>query len=89
MIGAAARGRPHAWADALEALQQTKLEEVETLYRLARIGNMRSIRERAERLEAEDERYRSFAQRLQVLASRFQSRAILDLIAQCREQGTW
>ena len=64
-------------------------EEVETLYRLARIGNMRSIRERAERLEAQDARYRSFAQRLQLLASRFQSRAILELIAQCREQGTW
>jgi signal transduction histidine kinase/DNA-binding response OmpR family regulator len=64
-------------------------EEVETLYRLARIGNMRSIRERAERLEAQDERYRTFAQRLQLLASRFQSRAILELISQCREQGTW
>jgi hypothetical protein len=50
---------------------------------------MRSIRERAERLEAQDERYRPFAQRLQTLASRFQSRAILDLIAQYREQGPW
>jgi signal transduction histidine kinase/ActR/RegA family two-component response regulator len=65
------------------------VEEVETLYRLARIGNMRSIRERAERLEAQDERYRPFAQRLQTLASRFQSRAILDLIAQYREQRSW
>jgi signal transduction histidine kinase/DNA-binding response OmpR family regulator len=56
-------------------------EEVETLYKLARIGNMRSIRERAEQLEAQDPRLRAFAQRLHQLASRFQSRAIMELIA--------
>jgi CheY-like chemotaxis protein len=63
-------------------------EEIEALYRLARIGNMRSIRERAERLQAQDERYRAFAQRLLVLAGRFQSRAILELVSQCREAGS-
>jgi CheY-like chemotaxis protein len=62
-------------------------DEVETLYRLARIGNMRSIRQRADQLAAQDVRYRSFAQRLSVLASHFQSRAILELIAQYRQGG--
>ena len=60
-------------------------DEVETLYKLARIGNMRSIRQRADQLAAQDARYSSFAQRLSVLASRFQSRAILELIAQYRK----
>jgi len=62
-------------------------DEVETLYKLARIGNMRSIRQRADELAARDARYRSFAQRLSLLASRFQSRAILELISRYREES--
>jgi len=62
-------------------------DEVEQLYKLARIGNMRSIRQRAEQLAAQDARYTVFAERLQLLAGRFQSRAILDLIAQYRGHG--
>jgi signal transduction histidine kinase/ActR/RegA family two-component response regulator len=62
-------------------------DEMETLYKLARIGNMRSIRQRADELAARDARYRSFAQRLSLLASRFQSRAILELIARYREES--
>ena len=62
-------------------------EEVEQLYRLARIGNMRSIRQRAEELAAQDPRYALFAERIELLASRFQSRAIVELIARYREEG--
>jgi CheY-like chemotaxis protein len=62
-------------------------DEVEQLYRLARIGNMRSIRQRAEQLAAQDARYTLFAERLEALASRFQSRAILELIARYRAEG--
>ncbi|HEX6705985.1 MAG TPA: ATP-binding protein [Albitalea sp.] len=61
-------------------------EEVERLYRLARIGNMRSIRQRAEQLAAQDARYAVFAGRLDLLASRFQSRAILELIERYRAE---
>jgi CheY-like chemotaxis protein len=61
--------------------------EVETLYKLARIGNMRSIRVHADKLAAQDARYSFFAQRLSLLASRFQSRAIMELIEQYREEG--
>jgi len=60
---------------------------VERLYRLARIGNMRSIRQRAEQLAAQDARYTPFAERLDLLASRFQSRAVLELIARFRSEG--
>jgi signal transduction histidine kinase/CheY-like chemotaxis protein len=63
-------------------------DEVEQLYRLARIGNMRSIRERAEALASRDPRYLPFAERLDLLASRFQSRAILELIAGYRAEDT-
>ncbi|HEV7914229.1 MAG TPA: ATP-binding protein, partial [Albitalea sp.] len=62
-------------------------DEVEQLYRLARIGNMRSIRQRAEQIAALDTRYALFAGRLDLLASRFQSRAILELIERYREEG--
>jgi CheY-like chemotaxis protein len=62
-------------------------EEIEDLYRLARMGNMRAIREHAKTLAAHG-RYASFAERLDVLASRFESRAILELVERYRETGT-
>jgi signal transduction histidine kinase/DNA-binding NarL/FixJ family response regulator len=61
-------------------------EEVEQLYRLARIGNMRSIRQRAEQLAGQDSRYIAFAEQLDLLASRFQSRAVLELIDRFRSK---
>ncbi|TMH11736.1 MAG: response regulator [Betaproteobacteria bacterium] len=59
--------------------------ELEALYRLAKTGNMRSIRECADRLATLSDVYRPFAERLHLLADRFQSRAILDLVVQYRE----
>jgi PAS domain S-box-containing protein len=56
-------------------------DEIETLYRLARLGNMRSIRDRADHVGALHEDYRPFADRLRMLADRFQSRAIVELIS--------
>src|SRR6185369_1985484 len=52
-------------------------EEIEALYHLARLGHMRSIRDRADRVGALDSRYRPFADRLRLLADRFQSQAIV------------
>ncbi len=63
-------------------------DEVEKLYRLARIGNMRSIRQSAEALAAADPRYARFSQALCALAGRFQSRAIMELISRFRDPAT-
>jgi hypothetical protein len=59
-------------------------EELELLHALARIGNMRSIVERADHLARLDPAHQAFAQRLRELAQGFQSRAILDWISELR-----
>jgi hypothetical protein len=61
-------------------------EEMKVLVHLAQMGNMRSIRERAEHLASLDETYRPFARRLRQLAERFQSRAILDFVRRHQER---
>lgn len=53
--------------------------QLEELYGLARLGNMREIVLWASRLEALDERYRPFANQLRALAEGYQSKAILNL----------
>ena len=73
--------------DAGQPLVAPSPEQMEQLYKLARIGNMRSIRQRADELAAQDARYAPFAERLKTLAGRFQSRAILEFIAHYRGQG--
>ena len=55
-------------------------EELDELLRLARIGNMREIRARAEHLRALGPRYHPFAARLCQLADNYQSQAILSLV---------
>jgi CheY-like chemotaxis protein len=59
-------------------------EELAVLHALARIGNMRSINDRAEVLAAMDPAYGPFATRLRDLARRFQSRAILEWMTALR-----
>jgi CheY-like chemotaxis protein len=66
--------------DALDPLVVPPLAELEVLHRLAMSGNMRSIRERAAHLAALDPRCRAFAERLQDLASAYQTKAILALV---------
>jgi PAS domain S-box-containing protein len=55
-------------------------EEMRILRELASIGNMQSVRERAEYLRKLDARYAPFAARLTALAQTFQSRAITALV---------
>jgi signal transduction histidine kinase/DNA-binding NarL/FixJ family response regulator len=62
------------------ALVAPPAHELEILHRMAMAGNMRSIREQAQRLAALDPRYRVFAERLQELAGAYQSKAILGLV---------
>jgi len=74
---AAAREAPPRWV-------LPGAEELERLHELARIGNMRSIGERADHLAAINPDYQPFAHRLRDLAQRFQSRAILEWITELR-----
>ena len=69
------------------ALVVPPADELELLHALARIGNMRSIGDRAEYLARLDARYQPFADRLRELAQRFQSRLILDWISELRRGG--
>jgi len=61
-------------------------EEIEALYRLARLGNMGMIRERADYLKQLDQRYIPFASRLRQLADSYQSKAIMTLVERYRTQ---
>jgi PAS domain S-box-containing protein len=67
-----------------DALVPPPPEELALLHALARIGNMRSIGERAEFLAAANPAYGPFATRLRELARRFQSRAILEWMTALR-----
>jgi CheY-like chemotaxis protein len=55
-------------------------EEIETLYQLARLGNMEMISARADYLKQLDPRYIPFASRLRHLAESYQSKAITTLL---------
>jgi signal transduction histidine kinase/DNA-binding NarL/FixJ family response regulator len=68
-------------AAAARALVAPPAEQLEVLLRLARIGNMRSIRAHAESLATSDPAYRPLATRLCRLAEDFESTAIVDLLA--------
>ncbi|WP_334190074.1 AAA family ATPase [Noviherbaspirillum sp.] len=58
-------------------------QEMEVLYRLARLGNMQDIAAHATYLTELDQRYGPFARQLHVLAKRYQSKAILGLVEKC------
>ncbi|WP_317204189.1 ATP-binding protein [Janthinobacterium sp.] len=62
------------------ALQAPPESEIEVLCQLAREGNMRDIRRRADHIEALDVKYKGFADRLRQLAKTYQSKAILDMV---------
>jgi PAS domain S-box-containing protein len=57
-------------------------QEMETLHRLALLGNMRDIVQHASHLVELDGRYGAFAERLRVLAGGYQSKAILRFVEQ-------
>jgi len=60
--------------------------EMEVLRELARTGNMRSIREHADRLAALDPQYRPFADRMRQLAQSYQSKTLLSLVEKYTRQ---
>ncbi|MGL5082548.1 MAG: ATP-binding protein [Microcoleaceae cyanobacterium] len=63
-----------------EELVVPPLEEIEVLYELAMLGNMRKIQERAVYLEELDVKYTCFSQKIKALASEFRDGEIIALI---------
>ena len=57
-------------------------EEIEILYELAMLGNMKKIRQQAQYLKSLDSKYTLLADKLDELAQGFQEKAILELIEQ-------
>jgi len=57
-------------------------KEMEALHHLARMGNMLEITRQASHIAELDERYCAFADRLRMLASQYQSKAVLRLVEQ-------
>ena len=49
-------------------------------------GSMRDIRKWCQQIVQQDEQYRSFAEKLDVMAADYQSKAILSLIEEYLEQ---
>jgi DNA-binding response OmpR family regulator len=71
---------PAAEGEAGGPLVAPPAQELEHLYQLARLGNMRDIVQWTERVAALDERYRPFTDQLRLMAKGFQSKAILTLV---------
>jgi CheY-like chemotaxis protein len=71
---------PIAHADGADPRVAPPLQELETLHRLARMGNMRDIMLWAERIAELDQRYRPFADQLRLMAKGYQSKAIVTLV---------
>jgi signal transduction histidine kinase/DNA-binding NarL/FixJ family response regulator len=69
------------------ALVTPPAEEIEVLWELARIGNMRMIRERARYLQALDPAYAPFADRLDALAQGYHSKELTAFVARCRTEN--
>ena len=76
-----------AAVDASAKLVAPSAAELESLHRLALTGNMRAIRERAAEVAAVDPGCRPFCEKLQQLASAYQSKAILGLLKACLERS--
>ncbi len=77
---AADDGAPAADDARHEALVAPPQQEVQALYRLAQMGNMRDIADYAERIGSLDPCYRPFAEHLKRLANGYQSKAILTFV---------
>jgi hypothetical protein len=63
------------------------VQEIETLWQLARIGSMREIRECANYLQALDPAYGPFAARLHTLAQGYHSKELAAFVARYRNEN--
>jgi signal transduction histidine kinase/DNA-binding NarL/FixJ family response regulator len=72
--------------ESCDILTMPPWEEMEALHQVARLGNMKSIHQHADRLVSLDARYGPFAEKLRSLAKDYQSKAILELVEQYLEK---
>ncbi len=66
--------------EVIQSITIPPLEEMEVLYELAMLGNMRKIQEQAIYLEELDQKYSPFAQQLKMLAQEFKDEEIISLV---------
>jgi signal transduction histidine kinase/CheY-like chemotaxis protein len=62
-------------------------DKLDALYKLARMGNMRRIKEQATQLESLDSKYQPFAKKLQELAKGFKGKQILAFIEDLQKKS--
>jgi len=62
-------------------------EEIEELWQLAQIGNMRKIREQATYLQGLDPAYGPFASRVDALAQGYHSKQLAAFVARFRTEN--
>jgi signal transduction histidine kinase len=62
-------------------------DKLDALYKLARMGNMRRIKEQATQLESLDSKYQPFASKLQELAKGFKGKQILAFIQDLQKES--
>jgi CheY-like chemotaxis protein len=62
-------------------------EEIEKLWQLARMGNMRQIREQAAYLQGLDPAYAAFANRLDTMAQAYHSKQLVAFVARFRTEN--
>jgi PAS domain S-box-containing protein len=79
-----AEERGSAPLETTDAMTIPPQAEMDALHRLALAGNMRGIREHAKYLQGLDSRYAGFVRRLQSLAERYESEALLALVERYR-----
>jgi signal transduction histidine kinase/CheY-like chemotaxis protein len=75
------------YTDEEKPLVAPSVEELEALYELAMLGSMKDIRDRALQLEELDDKYISFARKLQSLAKAFEDEKIVAFIEQYLEMA--
>jgi DNA mismatch repair protein MutH len=63
------------------------VDEIEALWQLAQIGNMRRIRERAAYLRGLDPAYAPFANRVDTLAQGYHSKQLVSFVARFRAEN--
>jgi signal transduction histidine kinase/DNA-binding response OmpR family regulator len=77
---------PYPSSDPVEQFVVPEPAQMDSLRDLAKAGNMRAIREKADQLVVLDARYRPFAEKISQLALGYQSKALLRLVEKLAAQ---
>ena len=78
---------PASTDDGKAAMVAPPVDEIEKLWQLAQIGNMRMIREHAAYLQGLDPAYGPFASRLDALAAGYHSKQLANFVARFRAEN--